>query len=51
MFRNILLMSSAADGSSVEVTLVPEIGRFELKKMACIDVIDRAKACFERESR
>ena len=40
-----------ADGSSVEVTLVPEIGHFELKKMACIDVIDRAKACFERESR
>ena len=36
-----------ADGSSVTVTLVPEIGSFELKKMKCTEVIDMAKACFE----
>lgn len=36
-----------ADGDSVMVTLVPEIGSFELKKMKCTEVIDMAKACFE----
>ena len=36
-----------ADGDSVTVTLVPEIGSFELKKMKCTEVIDMAKACFE----
>lgn len=36
-----------ADGDSVTVTLVPEIGSFELKKMKCSEVIDMAKACFE----
>ena len=34
-------------GDSVTVTLVPEIGSFELKKMKCTEVIDMAKACFE----
>ena len=36
-----------ADGDSVTVTLVPEIGSFELKKMKCTEVIDMAKVCFE----
>ena len=36
-----------ADGDSVTVTLVPEIGSFELKKLKCTEVIDMAKACFE----
>ena len=36
-----------ADGDCVTVTLAPEIGAFELRKMKCIEVIDRAKACFE----
>jgi len=36
-----------ADGDSVTVTLVPEIGSFELKKMKCRDVIGMAKTCFE----
>lgn len=36
-----------ADGDSVTVTLVPEIGRCELKKMTFAEVIDMAKACFE----
>ena len=36
-----------ADGDSVTVTLVPEIGSFELKKMKCSEIIDMAKACFE----
>ena len=36
-----------ADGGCVTVTLVPEIGRYELKKMKCSDVIGLAKACFE----
>ncbi|MBR5288952.1 MAG: 3-dehydroquinate synthase [Clostridia bacterium] len=36
-----------ADGDAVTVTLVPEIGSFELRKMKCIEVIDMAKACFE----
>lgn len=35
------------DGDSVTVTLVPEIGSFELRKMKCTEVIDMAKACFE----
>ncbi len=34
-----------ADGDSVTVTLVQEIGRYELKTMKCLEVIDRAKAC------
>ena len=36
-----------ADGDSVTVTLVPQVGSFELRKMKCMDVIDMAKACFE----
>ena len=36
-----------ADGDSVTVTLAPEIGSFELKKMTFTEVIDMAKACFE----
>ena len=36
-----------ADGDSVTVTVVPEIGCFELKKMKCTEVIDMAKVCFE----
>ena len=36
-----------ADGDFVTVTLVPEIGSFELRKMKCTQVIDVAKACFE----
>ncbi len=36
-----------ADGDSVTVTLVPEIGRFDLKRMKCSEVIEMAKACFE----
>ena len=37
-----------ADGDSVVVTIVPEIGEFELKTMNCMDVIDRARSCFEK---
>lgn len=36
-----------ADGDSVTVTVVPQIGSFELKKMTFTDVIGMAKACFE----
>ena len=32
-----------ADGDCVTVTLVPQIGSYELKKMKCTDVIDMAK--------
>ena len=35
-----------ADGDFVTVTLVPEIGSFELKTMKCSDVIEMAKSCF-----
>lgn len=35
-----------ADGDTVTVTLVPEIGQFELKTMKCTAVIDLAKDCF-----
>ena len=36
-----------ADGDSVTVTLVPEVGSFELKKMKCTDVIGLARHCYE----
>lgn len=36
-----------ADGDSVTVILVPEIGRFDMKQMKCSDVIEMAKTCFE----
>ncbi len=36
-----------ADGEFVTVTLVQDIGHFELKTMKCNDVIDMAKKCFE----
>ena len=36
-----------ADGDCVTVTLVPEIGSFEVKKLRCAEVIEMAKACFE----
>ena len=36
-----------ADGDTVTVTLVSQPGTFELKKMKCVDVIARAKACLE----
>ena len=39
-----------ADGERVTVTTVPEIGCFELKTMKCTEVIDLAKACFERNT-
>jgi len=35
-----------ADGDRVTVTLVHEVGNFELKTMKCIEVIDMAKQCF-----
>ena len=36
-----------ADGSTVSVTTVSEIGSFEMKKMNCLDVIDMAKKVLE----
>ena len=36
-----------ADGSTVTVTTVSEIGSFEMKKMNCLDVIDMAKNVLE----
>jgi len=36
-----------ADGDCVTVTLVPQIGSYELKKMTFSEVIGRAKTCFE----
>lgn len=36
-----------ADGGSVTVITVNEIGSFEIKKMNCLDVIDRAKTVLE----
>ena len=36
-----------ADGDSVTVTMVPEIGRYELKKLTFAEVIGMAKTCFE----
>ena len=37
-----------ADGEFVTVTLVPDIGSFELKTMKCSEVINMAKSCFKR---
>lgn len=34
-----------ADGDTVTVTMVYEVGSFELKTMKCLDVIELAKAC------
>ena len=39
-----------ADGDTVTVTLVPEIGSFALKTMKCTAVIELAKNCFEGET-
>ncbi len=39
-----------ADGDTVTVTTVPEIGTFELKSMKCTEVIQLAKAYFERDT-
>ena len=36
-----------ADGDTVTVTTVSEIGTFELKTVKCIDVIELAKACLK----
>ena len=36
-----------ADGDTVTVTTVNEIGSFEIKTMRCIDVIEMAKACLK----
>jgi len=36
-----------ADGENVTVTLVHEIGQYELKKMSCSEVIDMAKNCLK----
>lgn len=38
-----------ADGDRVTVTVVPEIGSFELKTMKCTEVIEMAKDCFLEE--
>lgn len=37
-----------ADGEFVTITIVPEIGSFELKTLNCSDVIEMAKTCFMR---
>jgi len=39
-----------ADGDTVTVTTVKEIGSFELKVMKCTQVIEEAKRCLEDES-
>ena len=39
-----------ADGDTVTVILVPRIGTFEMKTMKCMDVMELAKSCFEREA-
>jgi len=36
-----------ADGDSVSVTLVPEVGSFELRTLKCSEVINMARAVFE----
>ena len=36
-----------ADGDFVTVTMVSEVGSFELKKIACVDLIETAKDCLE----
>ena len=36
-----------ADGNKVTVTLVNEAGKFELKTMGCLEVIELAKTCLE----
>lgn len=36
-----------ADGETVTVTTVPDVGRFELKTIKCSEVIEMAKSCFE----
>ena len=36
-----------ADGGSITVTTVQQIGHFTLKTMTCAEVIDMAKRCFE----
>ncbi len=36
-----------ADGATVTVTIVNEIGSFELKTMNCLDVIELAKSCLK----
>lgn len=36
-----------ADGDTVTVTLVSEPGKFELKTMKCLEVMELAKACLE----
>jgi len=36
-----------ADGEFVSVTVVPEVGSFEMKTMKCSEVIEMAKKCFE----
>jgi 3-dehydroquinate synthetase len=36
-----------ADGDTVTVTLVNEIGSFEMKTMNCHEVIEMAKACLK----
>ena len=36
-----------ADGDTVTVTTVNEIGTFEMKTMKCLEVIEMAKACLK----
>lgn len=36
-----------ADGDTVTVTIVKQVGNFELKTMKCLEVIELAKACLE----
>ncbi len=37
-----------ADGDTVTVTTVNEIGQFEMRSVKCMDVIDAAKRCLDR---
>jgi 3-dehydroquinate synthetase len=36
-----------ADGDSVTVTMVNDIGNYEIEKMKCLDVIEMAKSSLE----
>ena len=37
-----------ADGDKVSVTIVKEIGSFEMKTLKCVEVIEMAKSCLQK---
>ena len=46
--KNAAFKDKKADGDQVSVTIVKEIGSFEMKTLKCVELIEMAKSCLQK---